>query len=255
MSSTNEEDPFLQVQRDVQSQLTSTRQLFTSYLRIRSLTTDRGHSTTPELKSALIDLEAALESLAEDVADLSGAVSAAESEPNHFGLDDGEIRRRKRAVEEVRGEIDDMREELAKPAGGGGGGAAGASRGKGGPEDLPDPSSFALDDGGGGEDHYAEFEHRQQEQMLREQDGHLDGVLQTVGNLRRQADDMGRELEEQDGMLNVVDEMADRVGGRLQTGVKKLGYIVRSNEDTLSSCCIGVLILALIILLVLLLIL
>lgn len=243
-------NPSFHEHRDVQSQLASTRQLFTSYLRIRSLTTDRGHSTTPELKSALIDLEASLESLGEDVTDLSGAVSAAEEEPGRFGLGAAEVGRRRRAVDEVKGEIEDMMEELAK-------GGPGASRGGGrGGDELPDPGSFALDDEGGeGDDHYAEFEHRQQEQMMREQDQNLDGVFQTVGNLRRQAGDMGRELEEQSGMLDVVDEVADRVGGRLKSGVRKLGDVARRNEDTLSSCCIGVLIFALIILLVLLLVL
>ena len=66
------------------------------------------------------------------------------------------------------------------------------------------------------------MEHHQQLQMMREQDQHLDGVFQTVGNLRRQADDMGRELEEQREMLEVADNLADRVGGRLQTGMHKL---------------------------------
>ena len=41
---------------------------------------------------------------------------------------------------------------------------------------------------------------------MREQDTQLDGVFRTVGDLRRQADDMGRELEEQSGMLDMVDE-------------------------------------------------
>lgn len=159
------------------------------------------------------------------------------------------MRARRRGVEEVRGEISDMREELANPR------SAGRPSGAGAGGDLPDPSAFALDDEAGDDGHYAELEHRQQERMLREQDTHLDGVFQTVGNLRRQADDMGRELEEQSGMLDVVDDMADRVGGRLQSGMKRLQHVARQNEDTLSSCCIGVLILALIILLVLLLVL
>jgi t-SNARE syntaxin family protein len=53
----------------------------------------------------------------------------------------------------------------------------------------------------------------------------------------------------------VVDDLADRVGNRLQTGMAKLQYVMRKNEDRLSSCCIGVLIFVLILLLVLLLIL
>jgi len=154
-----------------------------------------------------------------------------------------------------------MREELAKTldsavVGGKEGAAAAAGH------DLPHPSSFAIADGdegadgGNGDDgYYAEFEQQQQQQMMREQDQHLDGVFRTVGTLRQQADDMGRELEEQAEMLEVADNLADRVGGRLQTGVDKLRYVIRHNEDRLSSWCIGLLIIVLIVLLVLLLVL
>lgn len=132
-----------------------------------------------------------------------------------------------------------MREELQKKIDASGGGG-----------DLPDPGRFEMD---GEEDNYAQFEQQQQVEMMREQDDHLDGVFQTVGNLRRQADDMGRELEEQREMLEVVDNIADRVGGRLQTGMSRLTKIVKANEDRWSSCCIAVLIFVLIIMLVLLL--
>ncbi|KAK4039815.1 t-SNARE [Parachaetomium inaequale] len=256
MSSTNEEDPFLQVQQDVLTQLQTARSLFTSYLRIRSLTTS---PTSPELASARADLESSLTALADDLADLVASVKAVESNPAQYGLTAAEVGRRKRLVQEVGGEVDDMREELAKVSSSS---AGGRRTHKGG--DLPDPSSFAIADGetadggaGGGDtnDYAAEFEREQQVVMMREQDEHLDGVFQTVGNLRRQADDMGRELEEQVEMLEVVDQLADRVGGRLQTGMDKLKYVMRRNEDRLSSCCIGVLIVVLIMLLILLLVL
>lgn len=222
--------------------MASARPLFASYLRIRSLSTN---ADSPELASARSDLEAALSSLADDLADLVASVQAVESSPAQFGLSSHEVTRRKRLVQEVGGEIDDMHDELAKKVD--------AVRGGG---DLPDPNAFAIDgDGDGDDDAYAEFEQQQQMEMMREQDQHLDGVFQTVGNLRRQADDMGRELEEQREMLEVVDEAADRVGGRLQTGMQKLQHVIRSNEDRYSSCCITVLIFVLILLLILLLIL
>lgn len=257
MSSTNEEDPFLQVQQDVLSQMQTVRPLFASYLRIRSLTNS---STSPELASARSDLEQALATLAEDLADLVESVQAAESDPERYGLSAHEVMRRKRLVQEVGGEVEDMREELSKTAATASGpktpsAAARAARAAAN-GDLPPPSAFAIDEGGeGGEDNYAEFEHRQQLQMMRDQDEQLDGVFVTVGNLRRQADDMGRELEEQVEMLETVDTLADRVGSRLQTGMQKLGYVMRKNEDRYSSCCIAVLIMVLIILLVLLLVL
>ncbi|KAM0346919.1 hypothetical protein ACHAPU_005259 [Fusarium lateritium] len=232
MSSTNDEDPFLQVQQDVLNQMATTRPLFASYLRIRSLSTN---ASSPELASARSELEAALSSLADDLADLVASVQAVESEPAQFGLSAHEVTRRKRLVQEVGGEIDDMHDELAKKVDAG---------------DLPDPNAFAID----GEDNYAEFEQQQQMEMMHEQDQHLDGVFQTVGNLRRQADDMGRELEEQHEMLEDVDNIAGRVQGRLATGVQKLQHVMRQNEDRYSSCCIAVLIFVLIVLLILLLI-
>ena len=241
-------DHVLSHYRDVLSQLQSTRPLFSSYLRIRSLTTT---ATSPELASARSDLESALGALAEDLADLVESVKAVEDDPSRFGLSHAELARRKRVVQEAGGEVENMRSELSKAVQAGGGSRAGRG---GAASDLPDPSSFAIADGEAGDDYAAEFEQQQQAQLMRDQDEHLDGVFQTVGNLRRQADDMGRELEEQREMLEVVDELADRVGGRLQTGMDKLKYVIRHNEDRLSSCCIGALIVVLIILLVLLLI-
>ncbi|KAK7953346.1 hypothetical protein PG996_014239 [Apiospora saccharicola] len=258
MSSTNEEDPFLQVQQDVLAQLQQTRPLFASYLRIRSLTTA---STSPELASARSDLESSLSSLAEDLTDLIDTVKAVESNPAQYGLTTAELRRRQRLVQEVGGEVEDMREELSRATGGA---STSSSKNKNvrdatraANSDLPDPNAFAMDDGDdeNGPDYNAEFEQQQQHMMMRDQDEALDGVFVTVGNLRRQADDMGRELEEQREMLEVVDNLADRVGGRLQTGVAKLATIARKNEDRWSSCCIAALIFVLIILLVLLLIL
>ncbi|KAG5931379.1 hypothetical protein E4U53_001803 [Claviceps sorghi] len=245
MSSTNEEDPFLQVQQDVLAQLSSTRPLFASYLRIRSLSTD---PSSPELASARSDLEASLASLAEDLTDLVASVQAIESSPSQYGISPAEAARRKRLVEEVGGEIQDMREELAsRPA------AAPARPG------MPDPRASVADPDPDPDpddaDAYAAFEHQQQLGMLREQDEHLDGVSQTVGNLRRQAGDMGRELEQQSEMLHVVDETVERVSGRLQSGMQKLQHVMRRNEDRWSGYCIGVLIFVLILLLFLLVIL
>ncbi|KAM0238272.1 hypothetical protein ACHAP5_008795 [Fusarium lateritium] len=234
MSSTNDEDPFLQVQQDVLHQMATTRPLFASYLRIRSLSTN---ASSPELASARSELESALSSLADDLADLVASVQAVESKPAQFGLSAHEVTRRKRLVQEVGGEIDDMHDELAKKVDA---------------SDLPDPNAFAID--GDGDDNYAEFEQQQQMEIMHEQDQHLDGVFQTVGNLRRQADDMGRELEEQHEMLEDVDNIAERVQSRLAVGVQKLGHVMRQNEDRYSSCCIAVLIFVLIVLLVLLLI-
>ncbi|CAH0005148.1 unnamed protein product [Clonostachys byssicola] len=246
MMSSNDADPFLEVQQDVLSQLNTTRSLFSSYLRIRSLTTT---ASSPELASARTDLETALGDLADDLEDLVDSVQAIESNPAQFGLTKEEVKRRQRLVQDVGGHIDEMREEMRKKILGPGTGAAGSGN------DLPDPSAYAIPEGAADDDPYAEFEQQQQVEIMREQDQHLDGVFRTVGNLRQQADTMGRELEEQREMLEVVEEATDRVAGRLQNGMQKLQHVMRKNEDRFSGCCIAVLIFVLILLLILILVL
>lgn len=154
-------------------------------------------------------------------------------------------------MQDVGGQVEDMRDALTKAREAGSRAAGPSSASGAAAGDLPDPNSFSIPDGEDDDDYVAGYEQQQQEEMLREQDYHLDGVFQTVGNLRRQADDMGRELEEQREMLEVVDTVADRVGGRLQTGLTKLQFVIRRNEDRWSSYCIAILIMVLTILLVL----
>ena len=257
-------DPFLEVQSDVVRELSTTRTLFSSYLRIRTLAASRPAAKSEELASARADLEGTLGTLSADLADLLESVAAVESDPYRFGLDVAEVQRRRGFVREVGDEVDGMRRELAGAGAGAGdniaattGGGAVAEGGRGrknqqNQQSLPSLREFEDgEDEGDGEDNYAEFEAQQQMQMMREQEQDLDGVFRSVGVLRNQAEDMGRELEEQGGMLDEVDTLADRVGGKLQTGVKKVGEVIRKNEDGLSSCGIAVLIVALIVMLIL----
>jgi hypothetical protein len=256
MANPPQTDPFLSVQSDVLATLTETRSLFSSFLRIRTLASSRGSSTTPELTQARTDLENNIALLDGDLGDLRESVAAVEGDPYRFGLDVAEVQRRRGFVGEVRGEVEGMRREIFGESG-----AAGAGGGRIDSADatarssLPPPAAFARgqfdEDGEEGGDSYTAFEEQQQQTMMAEQDEQLDDVSRTVGVLRGQAVDMGRELEEQHGMLEDVDALADRVGGKLQVGVKKVGEVIRRNEDSVSSCCIAVLISVLIILLIL----
>ena len=237
---------------DVLTTLTSTRHLFSSYLRIRTLSTS---ATSPELQQSRADLKSNLQTLTADLADLLESVSAVESDPYRFGLDVAEVQRRRQFVKDVGDEVEGMRHELegvthdthvAGNAAGAGGGGKNTGR-------LPNPAAFEDDlrSPTSDDDPYGEFEAQQQQTMMAEQDEQLDGVFQSVGVLRGQAVDMGRELEEQGQMLDDVDTLADRVGGKLTVGVKRVGEVIRRNEDSVSSCCIAVLIVVLIILLIL----
>ena len=118
--------------------------------------------------------------------------------------------------------MESMREELGRTVVG----AQAQSKGMNG--SLPPPSAFEADGDDG--DEYGAFEQEQQVQMMQDQDEALDGVFKTVGNLRAQADDMGRELEEQQEMLGDVDKVADRVQGKLANGIKRVGWVIKHNE-------------------------
>ena len=201
---------------DVLATLESTRPLFTSYLRIRSIASS---PSSPELAQARSELESNLQDLTTDLQDLLASVRAAEKDPYRYGLDVSEVARRGQLVEEVTSEIEGMREELAKKLQTGS--AAGGSK-------LPDPSAFDADGEEG--DDYAAFEQQRQTEIMAEQDEQLDDVFRTVGTLRAQADVMGRELEEQGELLEEVDTLTDRVGDKLKGGARKLNEIIRKNE-------------------------
>lgn len=199
------------------SALNNTRPLFASYKRIRS---SASSASSPELREARNELEQTLQELSQDLADLIESVKAVEHDPYRFGLEIDEVERRRRLVKEVGDEVQNMQDELAQTVQD----AQNKGKAPANGDVLPDPDDFED------EDHYAAFEHERQMEMMHEQDEALDGVFQTVGNLRQQADDMGRELEEQSELLHDVDTVADRVGGKLQTGLKKVGWVIKKNE-------------------------
>lgn len=197
------------------SLLDTTRPLFNSYLRIRS---SASSPTSPELVDARLELEATLQDLGADLKDLVDSVKAVEHDPYRYGLEIDEVERRRRLVEDVAAEVEDMHMELSHKI-------------HHQQTNLPDPNDF--DDHDDPQDGYAQFEQQRQQQIMHEQDEALDHVFKTVGNLREQADTMGRELEEQADLLDDVDNVADRVGGKLQSGIKKIGWVIRKNEGML----------------------
>ena len=132
-------------------------------------------------------------------------------------------------VEDVGNEVEDMRKELKSATAG----KAPAQNGSA----LPPPDTFGLDSPPSEErDDFGAFEQQKQVEMMHEQDEALDDVFKTVGTLRQQGIDMGRELEEQREELEVVEDIADRVGGKLQHGLERVGWVIKKNEG---SCTLG----------------
>ena len=234
MAIPNPPDPFLEAQDDVTTSLRTAHSLHSSYLRIRSLASS---ATSPELTQARQELESALLDLGADIQDLSDSVKAIEGDPFKFGLDIEEVGRRRHFVKNVSDEVEGLAEELRSNVS-----SSGKGMGKGatanGTSGLPPPSAFDDIEGArqetASEDDYGAFEQQRQVEMMHDQDEQLDGVFRTVGNLRVQADTMGRELEEQAEMIDDVDHIADRVGGKLQNGIKRVGWVIKHNEGMYS---------------------
>lgn len=204
--------------------LQAARPLFASYVRIRTLA--KSAALSPELQQARAELEPTLADLAADVLELAQSVRAVEQDPYRYGLDLDEVARRRALVDELRGEVDAMRAAMSADAdavadASSGDANAAATADADAAAALPPPEEF---------DDYAQMEQQRQVALLQEQDQQLDGVFRTVGTLRQQADDMGRELEDQTGLLDEVDSLAERVGGKLHNGMVRLRRIARKNE-------------------------
>ncbi|KAI5290544.1 t-SNARE [Ascosphaera aggregata] len=250
-------DPFLQVQEDVLSSISTLRSLVASHNRIRSIAKS---PSNPELNQSRAELNTTLSDLEADFEDLSQSVRVIEHDPYRYGIELDELERRRHFLADIQVVISDMKHELERQdtqniTVGGVQAAAAAQRGQisttatsakagqgvaatGG---LPPPSNFddyedddhVHDGGERGDDYYAAMEQERQMEMMAEQDQQLDGVFRTVGNLRAQADDMGRELEEQAGIIENVDTLADRVGSKLKTGARRMSHIIAKNEGTI----------------------
>ena len=170
--------------------------------------------TSSELLEARQELTDNLETLSDDLTDLTAVVDAVEKDPYKYGLDVADVAARRRFVQESAGEVEDMREEMSTAE-----------------VQHPNYGGFVGDsDDEEVDDSQVQFERQTQLEMMREQDVQLEGVSRTVGNLREQAHIMGRELEEQAEMVGALEEGVDRVQGKLNRGLRDLNKFIKKNE-------------------------
>ncbi|AOW01285.1 t-SNARE [Yarrowia lipolytica] len=215
-------DPFVQVCADAQNQLTQTRDLLEQF------------RSDPSNHNTLQDLTNITEELAETISDLSQSVEAAQGRPQQFGLSSEDIQDRSKQVAQLMSQLGQVQKEVSKI------------------RNTGTPHGIYSDEPDDTEARTAGLTQQMYASQIEEQDNALDGVYNTVNSLREQANVMSRELEDQSYLIDDLDRHADSAGSRLQRGLKKVDWVVRKNQETLGSCCITLLIVALIILLVLL---
>ncbi|KAF8474447.1 t-SNARE [Russula ochroleuca] len=246
-------DPYHQVQSEIQSSLLAAEQLRATFLRIRS-TAREGNE---ELEWARNELKATLAALETDLGDLEESVKIVETTgARMFGLDDGEVIKRRRYVSHVRSELENMRAEVE-------------GRPKfdnvrhtslrslrwdtGGPS-TPIPSNPhspapASAHEPMGEDHQAQWARQEQEMMIQQQDQTINSISGTLSTIAQQAGLMGSEISEHNEMLDDLDHGVERTDSKLSDAVRRMRKFVRETEERKSGWCIAILIAVLLILL------
>ncbi|KAG0226876.1 Syntaxin-6 [Actinomortierella wolfii] len=245
------EDPFILIKNEVVSSLSSATQLFESWKRIIQTVTSADNE---ELVKTREELDQLLEGIEQDLEDLEGAVQVVLENPQRFNLTTREANARKQFLDQTRRKVQSIKSTLAKPikisndqmdrlA------LLERPEGSSSPRGYQKPSR--RDNVMYSNTKFVEQEAMQQQMLFQEQEEQLDSVMHTVLNMREIATVMGDELREQSDLLDDLDEHVDRTQNRLQSAIKRVEIFLKKNEESKSTCCIGILIMILIVLLIL----
>ncbi|KZT34394.1 hypothetical protein SISSUDRAFT_1026629 [Sistotremastrum suecicum HHB10207 ss-3] len=223
------QDPYHEVQSEIQSSLQNAINLRSSYQRIKST----AGADSEELAWARNELNATLTTLEADLEDLEGSVKMVEETgARMFGLEEDEVMRRRKYVAQVKREIDNMKRELTSDS---------SHR----QADKPTPRNDAAESRTDEE----EWAEQEQQMMIHQQDRTLTDIQGTLTTLAQQAGLMGTEISEHVEMLDDLERNVDRTDSKLNTAMKKLQKFIRDTEETKSGWCIGILIVILCVLL------
>lgn len=224
-------DPFKSVLADAEKQLGSAQLLLRQY---------RAQPSPDKL----VDLHNTIQEISEIIRELTQSIAAVQARPDQFGFSALEIESRIEQVGHINNQVNDIQEALA-------GIRQDSRRGNGlwnqGEQQRRDETER------GAQEAPVLEEDRQMlfQSTMAEQDTILDEVEQTVASLRKQANVMSRELDDQAELIDDFEGRVDSSNDRIRRGMKRVDWVLRNNRDALSSCCIGFLIIVLIILLTL----
>ncbi|KAJ7599037.1 t-SNARE [Mycena floridula] len=229
-------DPYHAVQQEIQTSLQAASQTLASFARIRHMAVREDNE---ELVWARNELKATLASLEADLEDLEESVKIVEStDARMFGLDDAEVQNRRRYVEHVRTEIQNMRGQVSPNSN---------------PPSQNAPrypsrgamSPPAYED----EDHQEAWAREEQQMIIQQQDRTLDSIAGTLSTLAQQAGLMGQEVAEHNEMLDDLEQGVDRTDSKLGDAMRRMRKFMRQTEAEKSGYCIIFLIIVLMVLL------
>ncbi|GAA6027213.1 hypothetical protein JCM8097_002490 [Rhodosporidiobolus ruineniae] len=248
------DDPYFEVKVEVETTLQTLSQLSASYARLSRSTPANQHATSEDLQWALSELRATLAAIQPDLEEVEESVATVEDPgvARRLGISDAEVRSRRDFVESAKGQIAAIRRQLPRSSGT----SPDRSRKRLSGTSSTYPPSYHTrnplsDEDGGAEesDPYAEHEQQHQTLLVEQQDRTLTDISGTVGLLRQQAQLMGREVLEQNAMLEDLDESVDRTTGRLAKAQRKMDRFVKEHQNSASSWAIFILMIVLAVLL------
>ncbi|KAH9815444.1 syntaxin 6, N-terminal-domain-containing protein [Melampsora americana] len=244
-------DPYFEVKSEVESSLISATNLFSSYKRILLTLPISSHQTSIELKTSKSELKATLSGLMADLLELNDTVKVLEDDFNSFGkskfgLTEDEIKRRRIWVRNCEGELRRMLEEINEPEFH----QSTLNSNSNTYHPLSQHFSNHSHDHQTQEDEMEAYQQEQESMIIHQQDQTLGNISGVVEVLREQASLMGREIVDQNTILEEFDQDLDLTESRLSKANQKLNQFVNENKHSKSSWCILLLILILVCLLI-----
>ncbi|KAJ3372428.1 Syntaxin-6 [Allomyces arbusculus] len=218
---------------------------------VQSLDRARTLASSLDAPSAVRDLRALLIATDADVQDLAESVAVVESNPARFGIDKSEVAARRAFVANARGAVKELQDRMAAHQtklqveqrsallGSSARSAKVGATAAAGPSKTP---------GNKGNDQFIADETGRQLVMMQQQDQQLDAVLNTVSTLKEVAITMGDEIDDQVGLLHVMEEETDQTSSKLKGAMRRMEGILRANNDTKATWCIVVLSVVLVVL-------
>lgn len=190
--------------------------------------------------SQLMELRRHLQTLELDIGDLEETVRVVEANPYKYKLEFSEVRSRKAWVERARAQLERMK--LAASHIERGQTAVNERQrllGNGGAVSFAATTTVGSGDGSAGaRNGFVEREMQQQQMIMQHQDEQLDGVMNTMYNLKDIAHTMGRELEDQTGLLEELDMGVDNTAGRLGVAQNKMNEVMKAAKGMYLCTCV-----------------
>eukprot|EP01104_Vermistella_antarctica_P020130 TRINITY_DN83_c0_g1_i1.p1 TRINITY_DN83_c0_g1~~TRINITY_DN83_c0_g1_i1.p1 ORF type:complete len:255 (-),score=52.93 TRINITY_DN83_c0_g1_i1:107-871(-) len=231
-------DPFYVVKSEVEQAVSGVQALFERWQQLVTsggVGTDEFQWTTNELKSGL-------ESIGWDVQELEETVSIVEKDPQRFNIDDAEIRSRKDFISATKGRVGQIESEIANPRR-----SQAARNMKNGDVNRQSKNDLMAGATNGGDrfskldnaiqgdnQKFIEDQTQQQQMIMRQQDGDLDELHDSVQVLAAMSQDMHNEFTLQEGIMDEYSNEVDNTQARMKRTLRKVDKLLDQMSERAS---------------------